>query len=280
MEEKVNVDDLINASLEEPEEVAETVEEETVPTTDETESEEVDEEVETEESDDEVRDGKTVPLSALEDERRKRQEYERQLKEIQDGLNEVKSKVPQQAPKDIFEAFDRDPKGVTRDLNARIKQLRAEDPIGYADEIDSLQDLKSDLRMREVQNIQTQLQKQTKTSEVLQKINTVIPGFNSKVGVLEEFAINELGYTREDLIRATNFDNGDAAVREVARINKLYERFHAKPEKKVVKKKPTDVEGAGKGIKKADVSRDELMSKAKETGNWAAYFEAIGLAED
>lgn len=280
MEEKVSVDEMINASLEEPEEVEETVEEETVPTTDETESEEVDEEV-VEESDEEVEtDRKTVPLTALEDERRKRQEYERQLKELQEGLNEVKGKVPQEAPKDIFEAFDRDPKGVTRDLNARIKQLRAEDPIGYADEIDSLQDLKSDLRVREVQNIQKQLQKQTKTSEVLQKINSVVPDFNSKVGVLEEFAIKELGYTREDLIRATNFDNGDAAVREVARINKLYERFHAKPEKKVVKKKPTEVEGAGKGIKKADVSREELMARAKETGDWAGYMEQLGLAED
>ena len=77
-----------------------------------------------------------------------------------------------------------------------------------------------------------------------------------------------------------SFGNGDAAVREVARINKLYERFHAKPEKKVVKKKPTEVEGAGKGIKKADVSREELMARAKETGDWAGYMEQLGLAED
>lgn len=260
----------------EEQEVVETekVEEVTEPTSEVV--EEVPEPVE-EEVVEEAEEPKTVPLDALQDERKKRQKLEEQLAEISENVQSLKSEKP---PKDIYEAYDRDSKGVVRDLNAEIKKLSTEDAYANAAQIEQLRDLKDDLRRREFTNIQTQLNQQTTASKVLSTITREVPDFAKKVDDLTKFAIDELGYTQQELTERTDFALGDVAAREVIRINKLYEKMTAKPQKKEVKKKPTTVEDAGKGVQKSGPDMSQLMANAQKTGDWTEYFEAKGLLSE
>ena len=247
----------------------ETVEEQTEPTS------EVVEEVSEEEVEvEEKPEPKTVPLDALQDERKKRQELERKLEEISEGVNTLKSQSP---PKDIYEAYDRDSQGVVRDLNAEIKRLVGDDPYGNAAQIEQLRDLKDELRRREFTNIQSQLNQQTTASKVLSVITKEVPDFAKKVPELERFAIEELGYTPQELQKRTDFALGDDAAREVIRINKLYEKMTAKPQAKAVKPKPTKVEGPGQGVSKPEIDMNKLIQEAQKSGDWTKVFDARGL---
>lgn len=217
---------------------------------------------------------KTVPIDALQDERRKRQELERKLDGLEKGMDSLKDKAQ---PKDIFEAYDRDSSGVMRDLNSEIQKLSSDNAYENAPQIERLRDLKDDLRKREFTNLQQNLNRQTEAQKVLSEIVREIPDFQKKTETLTEFAIEELGYTKEELIKKTDFALGEDARREVTRINRLYEKFNAKPEKKVVKQRPTSVESGGKGVQKTEPNLQQLLERATETGNWEEYFEAKGL---
>ena len=242
----------------------ETVEEETEPTS---------EEVEQDSQPEEEPEPKTVPVDALVDERRKRQELERRLDEISQGVQSLQQGKP---PSTLEEAYDRDPQGVMRDLNAEIKKLSEDDAYGHASQIELLRDKKDELRRREFTNLQKQLNQQTTAQKAASIVMREIPDFNKRSQELTRFAAEELGYTQEDFER-TNFVNGESAAREILRVNRLYEKFHAKPEKKKGKPKPTQVEGAGKGVQKTEPSLQSLLEKARETGDWTEYFDAKGL---
>lgn len=217
---------------------------------------------------------KTVPLAALEDERKKRQEMEVELKSIREGVDSLKS---QQAPKDIFEAYERDAKGVMRDLNSEISQLATDDAYGNAPKIEQLRDMKDELRRKEFTNLQTTLNQQTTASKVAQTITQAIPDIQTKQVELTKFAIEELGWGAQELQERTNFSQGDSAAREVIRINKMYDKVHAKPQAKLVKAKPTQVEGAGKGLSKNEPNMDNLRLEAQKSGDWTEYMDAKGL---
>ena len=189
-------------------------------------------------------------------------------------MNSLKSQSP---PKDIYEAYDRDSNGVVRDLNAEIKRLVGDDPYGNASQIEQLRDLKDELRRREFTNIQSQLNQQTTASKVLSVITKEVPDFAKKVPELERFAIEELGYTQQELQKRTDFALGEDAAREVIRIHKLYEKMTAKPQAKTVKPKATKVEGPGQGVSKPEIDMSKLMAEAQKTGDWTKVFDARGL---
>ena len=252
----------------------ETVEEETEPTA------EVEEAVE-EEVEEVVVEPKMVPLAALEDERKKRQLLEETVQGIRNDVDSQKSQTP---PKTLEEAYDRDPKGVMSDLTAEIRRLRTEDRFENADRIDELADRKDELRQRGanavVADATKQLNQQSSVQKVLSIVTREIPDFNQKLPALEEFAVKELDYTLDEFRARTAPEQGDMAAREFIRVNKLFNRLNAKPQAKVVKAKPTSVEGAGKGVAPQAVSIDSLMEKAKKSGDWTEYFDAKGLLEE
>jgi hypothetical protein len=265
-------------SVEEEAVETEMVEEQTEPTAEVEEAvEEQEEEVVEEVAEEEPT---MVPLASLKDERGKRQALEDELRGYKDGVAAVKTQQPEQAPKTLEEAFDRDPEGVVRDLNLEIRRLRDEDPHGNANDIDTLLDRKADLRNREFHNIQNQLNQQTATQKVLSTVTREIPDFNQKIKALQDFALNELDYTNEELTERIAPHNGDAAAREILRINKLYERFNAKPQAKVVKAKATKVEGAGKGVTNTGPDLNSLKDQAMKSGDWTDYMDAKGLLEE
>jgi hypothetical protein len=221
-----------------------------------------------------------VPVAALKDERGKRQALEDELKGYKDGVAAVQKQQPEAAPATLEEAFDRDPKGVVRDLNLEIRRLRDEDGIGNANDIDTLLDRKADLRNREFQNLQQQMNQQTSVQKVLATVTREIPDFNAKLPILEAFAVQELDYTLEEFRQRTAPEHGDMAAKEFIRVNKLYDRLNAKPQAKVVKAKATKVEGAGKGVSSAGPDLNTLKEQAMSSGDWTNYFDAMGMLEE
>ena len=229
--------------------------------------------------------GKTVPVKAVIEERKKRQELEAQLQAVQQRQDEmlraIQANQPVTPPKDVYEAYDRDPQGVVRDLNAEIKRLVAEDPYGQADKIEGLRDLKDELRRREVSNITQTLSQQTQAQQVLGAIHQAIPDFANRFQPLCKFACDELGYDPQELAQAVDVRRGEAAVREWKRIDKMFQKMNATPTTKEARPRATPVEPAGRGIPKSQPNHNAIFERAKQTGStqdWAAYLEAKGLA--
>lgn len=218
------------------------------------------------------------------EERKKRQELERQLAEIKE---EIQRSKPQAPPKDIYEAFERDPDGVVKSLNAEIDKLADEDPYGNAKQLERLRDLKAELRQREVSKITTQLSQQTEASKVIAEVTASCPGIDKLLAkpdaaspsLLEQFAVEKLGYTAEDFDELAPH-RGQSAARKFRQLYNAYQLAHPEPEKKEARPRPTPVEPAGKGIARQAPNLDALKAKAMKTGSnddWALYLEARGL---
>lgn len=233
-------------------------------------------------------DGKTVPLKAVVEERKKRQELEKQLKALADGQEALRKAVtPAQKPKDIYEAFDQDSDGVLRDLNGELKKLVSEDPYGNAEKIEQLRDLKDELRRREVTKLTNQLSQQSQAQQVIADVKAACPDIEQLVapidgyenGKLIKFAVEELGYAPED-VEELDPRRGMSAARKVKALYKMYKTANPEPQKKEVRPKPAAVEPPGQGIPKQQVNLNKLFEQAKRTGSaddWAAYLEAKGL---
>lgn len=265
------------AILNQEEVQVEQVEEETEPTSEEPEQEEP---VEEEEE-------KKVPLKAVMEERKKRQEYEERLKRQEEEIQALKQTLPKPPPKDVYEAYDQDSNGVIASLNNEIDKLVADDPYGHASRIEKLRDLKAELRNREVQKITQHLSQQTEAAKVIAEVKAACPDIDEliapqgdePVGPLVRFAVEQLGYTQEDL-QELEPHRGMSAARKAKALYKAYKLAHPTPEKKEAKPRPTPVEQAGRGIPKQAVNADALFERAKRSGkndDWAEYFIAKGL---
>lgn len=238
----------------------ETAAEETVPATTEEETTTTEEVEEPEEV--------KVPLKALQEERRKRQALEAQLKAAE---NKPKGQET------IEDMFIRDPAGTLTSINAEIKRLAEEDPYGNAAQIETLRDLKTDLRERGQSHQQAQAQ------EFVKELNTIIPDFMSKQRALTKFAVEELGYDMDELSESTNPQvvGKRSALATIRVIAKQYEKATAAKtvKQKEVATKPTAVEAPGTGAKPSAESIDRLMEEARETGDWSKYLDARGLLD-
>lgn len=132
---------------------------------------------------------KHVPLKALEDERRKRQEFEeenRRLKEAQAQPQRVAT------PQTVEEIFDADPESVLGYLRSEIAtkqaQLDREYDPALERELIQLRDTREDLRDRQTLAERRQRQMQERIAPVEAEIKTIIPD-SKKAAEIKAFAV-------------------------------------------------------------------------------------------
>lgn len=260
----------------EPEEETDEEEEESFTSEDDTEDDEPEDSSGDYEEDEELSKSESGLIKAVKAEREKRKETEKMLKEMQETLNNLNQTVTNsQQPRTLEEAYERDEKGVTENINLKIKEA---DELGDTLEVERLRDLKASLRDSVRKKQETQQFASQKQQELATKLFAAVPDFQKKQPELTKFAIEELGYTDEEIALTNVAKHGENAVREIARINRLYEKTQAKSNvKKKRTKKATTVEKGGKGVPKSAPSHAKLLDEARRTGNWSKVLEDRGL---
>jgi hypothetical protein len=283
-----DIDSKLAALEEEPEvevevdpeqEEVEEVEEESAASEDDTDEEEPSEsegDEDEEEEDLDLSDSETGLIRAVQAEREKRQDSEKQLAEIKESLEKLQETVvSSKAPATLEEAYERDEKGVTDELNANIAQA-----VKDGDTLEELRlrDLKDNLKEASRRKKETQTKQQAKETEIATLLYSSIPDFDQKKAKeLTEFATETLGFEMDDLNERTNIQkHGVEAVKEIVRINKAYKKSQVPKKAKGKKvKKATTVEKGGKGVKKTVVNAQKLIEKARKSGSQEDWMEVI-----
>jgi hypothetical protein len=209
-------------------------------------------------------------------ERKKRQAAEEKLDKLQESLNQLQETVTSsQQPRTLEDAYERDPKGVTDNINANIAEA-----VNNSDtlEAERLRDLKEDLRSKSQQKQNNNQKSQQRQTEISTALFSNIPDWSAeKAKTLTDFAVGELEYTDADLTEKTSIEkHGVEAIKEIVRINKLYEKSQipSKAKKKKVKK-ATSVEKSGKSGKKAVSDAKALIKNARKSGSVEDWMDVI-----
>jgi hypothetical protein len=175
-------------------------------------------------------------------------------------------------------------------IDGQIASMATEadnDPLKALKQIAQLQATRNRLTDRQLSTTETKRTQRETYDSVERAILEAVPDLNEKQAKLTEFAINELGYTEEDLARMTDPRMGRVAINTVKSINKAYDAMHGTKEKlnastnkKKVIKMPI-VEGADKkGTANADpalVKMRKATENAKKTGDWTEVLNLKGV---
>lgn len=200
-------------------------------------------------------------------------------KELERIRQDIEAAKPKAQPKDIYEAYDQDPEGVSQYVDGEITRLIREDAAANAGQIEQLRNLKDQFRDRELNKLRTQSTQSRQIAEVVADIQRTVPDIATKQNALAKFALEVMGYTPEELAAATDpAVAGRQAVQVISRINQTYDRFMAGKTvaQKQVRPKPTAVESPGRGFESKQINPiDTLKKKAIETGNFRDYFLAL-----
>ena len=162
-------------------------------------------------------------------ERKKRQAVEAELEQLKQQ-QKPEPIQPSNQQETIEDMFVRDPRGTTEMINAEIAKLVEDDPYGNAVQIERLRDLKADLRDT------GKAKASEKVNTFAAEVNKAIPDFAAKRDALTKYAVEQLGYTVEDLAKVTNFQivGEKAALNTIRLINQQYDLVSGKtPVKKV-----------------------------------------------
>lgn len=216
-------------------------------------------------------DEKTVPLKALEKERRKRQELESKLRERDEAPVQTGSQ------KSIYDVYLENPRGVIDYLDSEIFRLSEEDMFSNIRAIEALRNQKLEL------SDYGQQKRREKQERFQSEVAKNVPTYATKTAELKQFALTELGYTAQEYKTLTDPNVvGDAmAVKNIKLINRQFEAAHAgaNVEKKQVRQQPTNVEKSGAVGQKVNTNLKQLKEQAQKTGStndWARYIEAGG----
>lgn len=201
-------------------------------------------------------------------------------RELEDFKRQYEESKPKPQPSTIEEAYDQNPKEVIGYIDGEIQRLIQEDASANLAQIEQLRTVKQDLSFREVNSLRSQAQTQQQTQAVMQKMMQAVPDLQTKQADLAKFAKDMLGYTDEELRQATSpAVAGEAAIRNVMRINSAYEKINAGKtvQTKQKQKKPTKVEQPGQSYTPKTTSKQaELKSKAvKGEVPWSEYFLSL-----
>lgn len=220
--------------------------------------------------------GKTVPLKALQEERRKRQEYEAKIAELEMAKTPHKQEATQS--QSLEEWYEADPQAATYAINQEIARLQVDDPYNPQTlaQIEYLRDKKIEL----AKTVDTRVQ--TRNMELYNDAKKLVPDYETKKEQLFDFATTSLGFSQEDLFRMTNPNivGKSAALNMLKVINSQYDSANAV--KTVNQKKATtqatkvEKPGDGSNMEAATPSLSKLKEAARATGDWTAYLEGIG----
>ena len=200
-------------------------------------------------------------------------------REMEDMKRSIEDSKPKAEPTDIYQAYDQDPEGVLKYVDSQINEIVQSGTPDLA-QIRQLESLKYDFNRRDLKKFQDNASTQVAQTKHMQEILTAVPDLATKQGALKDFAINELGYTEQELANETNPSiAGSGAARVISRINTAYDKAQARVtvrRKRV--KKPTNVEKpSANGIEKptGDTDFKSIKAKASESGNYDDFFAAL-----
>lgn len=211
-----------------------------------------------------------------------RAELQRKLDELSE---KVEKAIPKPPPKDIYEAFDRDPNGVMNFVERKIDEaIDASDAVS----LEKLRETRERLRNHAATKAAAP-QQTAPTQEHIAKtaaaLLRAVPDIETKQEALRDFAIKEMGYTEAELAYATALQRGEEAIREIAKINRMYDKFTAplRAKKKLKRKTPTEVEQGGDGFKRPDTTTKDRINEAKKRaaqGDGNAWFDVFYHMEE
>ena len=160
-------------------------------------------------------------------------------------------------PRNLEEAFDNDPVGVLsrigQEIDARELQLAGIDQFADPEsakslrtEIARLNILNRQLNQRGIALQRNQEQGNSIVMDTMSEVRTVIKDYDSKRPALEKFAIEDLGYTEQEIGVMTDprLVGKSMAIKNFKAVNALFDKSQAikSAEKKILKAKPNQLE--------------------------------------
>ena len=143
-------------------------------------------------------------------------------------------------PRNLEEAFDRDPQGVLgrigQEIDRREIQLAEIDPVMDPDnakalrvEIARLRSLDRNLNQRGSQMLRQAEQGNAIIADTMSEVRTLIKDYDSKRADIESFAVNDLGYTSHEIGLMTDprVVGKAMAIKNFKAVNALYENSNA-----------------------------------------------------
>lgn len=213
-----------------------------------------------------------VPLKALEEERRKRQEFEARVK----ALEEKQTAPPPKQPTTIEEHFDANPQGVLSWIDQQITAKEAELDDAA---VRQLERTKINLLQRQVFMSTQRQEVQRRSEQVRREMLKVAPELETNEAALKATA-KEMGYNDTDLENIFNPEVvGDFAVRALTAVKKFHDMKNAgKTLKTKEVKQPTKVESAGNGIPTKTAPDDASLKAQVARGemSWGEYLTKAG----
>lgn len=218
-------------------------------------------------------------------------------KSLQSGWNrkyeelaEMRKQVPQGQPATIEEAFDRDPPGLMMNIDRAISAKKMEainqrftDPekssIAEMDAL-KLEELRTNLAYRGMAKNNMETQERNILNDTFAGYKDAIPNYDKTWKDLERFAVEDLGYSIEEinvLIDPRRIGK-EASVKTVKNIYSLYTKTY--PQKAIkgnLDRTATKVQSTGSGFKDSgSEGRINAAKKKAESGNTediAAYLK-------
>ena len=210
---------------------------------------------------------KSIPIERLDPERVPEQAkpyYEAGLREKK-GLQEEFTRKSQELanlrggtqPRTIEEAFDRDPSGVLGRIGDEIDQreirlanldpmIDIEESKAIRTEIARLRSLDRNLNQRGVASNRQVEWGNRVIADTMSEVRTIIKDYDSKREALEKFAVDDLGYTEQEIGVMTDprIVGKVMAIKNFKAVNRLFEASEAvkSANKKLLKPKPNQLE--------------------------------------
>lgn len=190
--------------------------------------------------------------------------YHKKYEELANAKRTLEKPEAPNQPKDIYEAYDRDPQGVLDNVYAVLEQKRVEDP--YSSEVTRLERIKTQLEQRGMKNALSAIENERLrqhdefvSKAVFQEMQSKITDFPEKAEKITNFAYSK-GFTAEEvkffsdpkamnaLSRATGgIVSPETAVKFTMLMNELYDHSNSGKTIKPKSLKPPKVEKAGSG---------------------------------
>ena len=201
---------------------------------------------------------------------------------------EVEAKEGALQPKNVYEAYDRDPDGVISYINSEIKKAKKD---LNDEQVDRLLEVKDSLREYGLNQIRLQQKAGTSINEAIEELKRTVPNYDSVKSDLNDFAMGLLPGDEEESSEALRLLTNPGAVVRVGKkeypmpaiwfTRAMYAQFSkSKPIKKKARKIPTEVVPPGTGqVGKAVTKKsvEALYKKASDSGDamdWANYMTA------
>lgn len=203
----------------------------------------------------------------------------KELERIKQELEQLKART--KTPEDIVkEEFEKNPKETIVKINEAISDLQikaAEANINGEDEeynqirkkIVALENLKDDLIISSTKQRDTEFEaRKTKAIEAFNMAVAEAPIIKTKENEIYDFAINELKYSQDNLIRLLDpIINGvDGAAKNLVLLAKAYESAQANKKAKNIVPTPNSVipSGSGEMAESGSVTREKRLKEYRE----------------